>query len=365
MNQAYPDLIFNGVMLGVCIQLVLLAVFYFVKGQFRLVILGALCFLVSAIFINNLYWNHVKQNLWLSLLLGGGKNLFFPPLIYLYVSLASIPKEKWKWHSVKHLALPFLFHLTYLMVKFGFSDYYATNYYIWALSLSYLTFLLSLFYFILGIIHGIGLKENGLTAKVKRRYRFFLMAMLGYYFLINLYTILQQLTGASFFVENYYVLNRYLFMPLGLLANTFLLVFSITEFFKFKSLFVPRLVHQPAIANYDREDFEEKLLQGLIANQLYAKPDLSISELAAHLQIDKNSLRNFFRESDTSFKKYLNAKRIEKFKTLLKDDAYSNYSLVGLSTLVGFQSHATFFRVFKEMEGMTPSEFQRKGQQPS
>ncbi|TXN35731.1 helix-turn-helix transcriptional regulator [Flagellimonas hymeniacidonis] len=360
MNQAFPDLIYNGVMLCISIQLLLIALFYFYKKQLRLIVLGVLCFLVGTMFINNLYWNVVKESLFLSILLGAGKNIFFGPLIYLYVSTAVIPLGKIKKHVLIHLTFPFIVHLIYLVLKFGFSSFYAQYYYWVVTSLGYIILPLNLFYLILGILM---LKRNArkfLAPRVQKRYWYFVSIMLGYYTYSSLYNMLPYLTGSPFFGRNFLMLNRYVFMPLGLLINSYLLIFSITEFFKFKSLFAPSLLYKQEALNHEESSLiVQKLQQGFVEQRLYTKPNLSIDDLAKALDLGKGSLRHYFKQNNTSFKRYLNRTRVEKFKELLTNAEYQNYSLAGLSTLVGFQSNATFFRVFKELEGITPSEFQR------
>ncbi|UII79598.1 helix-turn-helix transcriptional regulator [Flagellimonas sp. CMM7] len=327
----------------------------------RLVILGTLCFFVGAIFINNLYWNIVKESFFLSLLLGAGKNLFFGPLIYLYVSTTQVPKNKLKKHILAHLTFPFLAHLVYLTIKFGYSTFYAANYYWVVISLGYVLFAISLFYLVLGIV---GFKRNTvkpLSPKVKRRYGYFMYVLLSYYCAINLYNILPYITNSPFFAANFLTLNRYVFMPIGLLINTYLLLFSITEFFKFKSFFVTSGLYQKTdIDPAGMNELAIKLKENLIEGKLYTDPNLTISDLANELQVDKARLRHYFKEQETSFRKYLNSVRVSEFKILLLNKEFHNYNLTGLSTMVGFQSEATFFRVFKEMEGVTPSEFQQK-----
>lgn len=150
-------------------------------------------------------------------------------------------------------------------------------------------------------------------------------------------------------------------MPIGLLINTYLLLFSITEFFKFKSFFAPSGLYQKTMVDpAGMDEITLKLREGLIEKKLYAEPDLTISDLANELQMDKARLRHYFKEQETSFKKYLNTIRVSEFKILLLNKEFKNYNLTGLSTMVGFRSEATFFRVFKKIEGVTPSEFQQK-----
>ncbi len=348
-------------MLCISIQLILIALFYFYKRQLRLVILGTLCFFVGVTFINNLYWNFIKESLPLSILFGAGKDLFFAPLIYLYVSTAQISKEKIRSHVLTHLAIPFVIHIVYITIKFGFRSFYAENYYWTALSLGYSVLFIKLFYLVLVVVAFKKIITKPFLPKVKRKYLYFMYILLGYFWFSSFYGMLPYLTKSLFFAENFLVMNRYVFMPLAMLVNTYLLLFSITEFFKFKSYFAPsRLYQKEAVNILDIEEIGVKLKEDLVNKKLYTQPNLTVANLADELQIDTVNLRHYFKEQQTSFRKYLNTVRVSEFKSLLLNKEFKNYNLTGLSTLVGFQSEATFFRVFKEIEGVTPSEFLQK-----
>ena len=43
------------------------------------------------------------------------------------------------------------------------------------------------------------------------------------------------------------------------------------------------------------------------------------------------------------------------------DDDYKNYSLEGIAQESGFKSKSTFNTLFKKMNGITPSEYRKKG----
>ena len=53
-----------------------------------------------------------------------------------------------------------------------------------------------------------------------------------------------------------------------------------------------------------------------------------------------------------SFIDYVNTLRIEAYKTRVKDEKYEHYDLVGLALECGFKSKSTFYRVFKQHEGI-------------
>lgn len=67
--------------------------------------------------------------------------------------------------------------------------------------------------------------------------------------------------------------------------------------------------------------------------------------------------REFKKETGMRFVEFLNRQRVNKAKSLLIRKDYSMKQIVELS---GFRNYNYFFKVFKEMEGVTPSEFSSK-----
>ncbi|NML72172.1 helix-turn-helix domain-containing protein [Chryseobacterium sp. RP-3-3] len=59
----------------------------------------------------------------------------------------------------------------------------------------------------------------------------------------------------------------------------------------------------------------------------------------------------------TNFNHYLNVCRIENVKKLLSEHDISRVTLMYIYTESGFSNQSTFNRVFKQIEGITPSEY--------
>lgn len=83
-----------------------------------------------------------------------------------------------------------------------------------------------------------------------------------------------------------------------------------------------------------------------LAQELNLKPSL-VSE-----SINKNTVYNF--------NDYVNSFRVADVKKMLENPDYSNYTIVAIGLEAGFNSKASFYRVFKKFEGVTPSEFLKK-----
>ena len=95
--------------------------------------------------------------------------------------------------------------------------------------------------------------------------------------------------------------------------------------------------------------------------KLFLHETLSLRTLASKLQKDPNLvsyiLNNFFHKS---FYDYVNDLRIEEVKNKIDDPAYSHFKIVEIAYECGFNSKATFNRVFKKSTGKSPSEYKNR-----
>jgi len=83
--------------------------------------------------------------------------------------------------------------------------------------------------------------------------------------------------------------------------------------------------------------------------------ELSLNTLAHKIQISPFYLsRQFKKETNISIVEYINGKRIEESKFLIKQN---NHSITDIALMVGFQNHSYFCKVFKQMTNLTPKEY--------
>lgn len=108
------------------------------------------------------------------------------------------------------------------------------------------------------------------------------------------------------------------------------------------------------VINYS--DYSPLLQNSLkLIDDLYVRPDLSLTMLADELGVSPNYLSTCFKnETGKGFIKYLQEKRIEEGKKLLPKIQLKTYEV---ANQVGIQDSRYFSRLFKELTGMTPSEY--------
>ncbi|MDR2496558.1 MAG: helix-turn-helix transcriptional regulator [Tannerellaceae bacterium] len=89
----------------------------------------------------------------------------------------------------------------------------------------------------------------------------------------------------------------------------------------------------------------------------YLDPAFSIAQLARHLNSNTTYIsRAISIHNGMSFTTYINTYRVRHAKDMIKHNS-NEYTLEYIYTSSGFKNQSTFNRVFKQMEGVTPSEF--------
>ncbi|MGW8313950.1 MAG: helix-turn-helix domain-containing protein [Bacteroidales bacterium] len=90
----------------------------------------------------------------------------------------------------------------------------------------------------------------------------------------------------------------------------------------------------------------------------YLNSRLSLKEVADALNTSENQLSHILnKQTGKNFFEFVNSYRVEEFKSMAMLPEYRNYTLISMAYDSGFNSKATFNRVFKHYTGQTPSEY--------
>lgn len=108
------------------------------------------------------------------------------------------------------------------------------------------------------------------------------------------------------------------------------------------------------------QDIILQLKHSMEVDKLYLNPHLSVTILSQHTGIaQKNISAVLNRQMQSSFNDFVNHYRIEMFKEKIRQPESSHLTMAGVALECGFNSQATFQRVFKELTGTSPSAFRK------
>ncbi len=116
-----------------------------------------------------------------------------------------------------------------------------------------------------------------------------------------------------------------------------------------------------ALTGHDLKKIAALINQTVTENELYKNPGITLDELSGMLAINTRYLSLALnQEIGMSFPEYINGCRLECAKELILSDAINDYSIEAIGQESGFNSRATFYRVFKEDTGYSPLAFRKK-----
>ena len=119
-----------------------------------------------------------------------------------------------------------------------------------------------------------------------------------------------------------------------------------------------------AIPTETLDALHAKMDELMEAEQLYLRQDLKIAEIAQQLNVPPYQLSYLFTQHmQSTFYDYIYDFRIEEFKRRVVAGDIKRYTVESLAEQCGFNSRASFFRIFKKKMNMTPNEFVKKSKE--
>lgn len=102
----------------------------------------------------------------------------------------------------------------------------------------------------------------------------------------------------------------------------------------------------------------DNLLSYMENEKPYLSAKLNISDVSMKLDCTEIELSQLLNNHlNVNFSNFINTYRVNEIKHRLNQDNLSKYTLKALSEQCGFSSKTTFYRVFKNVTGMTPLEY--------
>lgn len=105
----------------------------------------------------------------------------------------------------------------------------------------------------------------------------------------------------------------------------------------------------------------EQLEKVMHEDKVFLDPKLSIYQLSNMLDVSQKNLSLAINQHfKMNFRDFINTYRLEEVKSKLNAIDYNHMSILGIALECGFNSEASFYRIFKKSAGVSPKEFIRR-----
>lgn len=109
------------------------------------------------------------------------------------------------------------------------------------------------------------------------------------------------------------------------------------------------------------EEYLNRIQTGFLDEKWYLEADLSLKVLSKKSDIPPHYISQIINQHfGKNFSNYVNSYRIEALKQKLVDPSQKHITIEGLAYMSGFNSKASFQRMFKKHTGMSPKEYRSR-----
>ncbi|MGA1464323.1 MAG: tetratricopeptide repeat protein [Balneolaceae bacterium] len=107
----------------------------------------------------------------------------------------------------------------------------------------------------------------------------------------------------------------------------------------------------------------QRIIEYINEEEPFLDPNLKITEFATGVGIGaRNISRTILHYEKMSFKEFINEYRVQRSMTMLEDEGNNYLSMDSVMEDSGFQNRSTFYRVFQQVSGLTPSQYRKIAQ---
>ena len=128
----------------------------------------------------------------------------------------------------------------------------------------------------------------------------------------------------------------------------------------------PEIFHQNQkyrtsdLTENEKKEYREKLISLMRSEMLYLNPSLTLTEIAAKLNLPPRHVSQIINETlQFNFRDFVNKFRIEESKRLLAKPE-QQLNIMGVALDAGFNSKSAFNSAFKRHTGVTPKEYKKQ-----
>lgn len=266
--------------------------------------------------------------------------------------------------SVKKLKLLFTFSIIeFIILVVAFSNYFIQNKSID----SYIFNILEYFLPIISTI--VNLFFTLMTIKTIRKHK----KLLPYFFKHTRYKSMVWLEVSGYFMILFLLYSEFVarFYPYELLFNnienvTYLIWIYYVSIASLIQINIYNLIPNRNSLEYDiglnneKEHLENfnRIEKYIVSSKVFLDPEITLQKLSKEIYLSERSISEAINNvKNQNFKTYINNYRIEEFKRLVVLEKYKDYSIYAVAEESGFNSRSSFYKNFRELTGISPSDF--------
>ena len=360
MKLAVDFILITGILLNIIVLIGLLCLEQKKLPQQILIVFWCVILNTLIFFYANLH--ELKTLRFITNFFQDGARFLTPPLIFLFIKSIFSKKPDLLKKGLIHF-VPFIIYFTFYTVPGSFDFQYVKFFdgHIRALikdvyGIVYFIISIKLFYALSKTM-----KQNYST--IKEKDFLWIEKFLICFLLVRIVAFIGNGSEILFGYEVSW--DAYITISFLIVAMAYLAYYGVTQ----SKIFLPDfLIQENASKNIERESktsylkddekdaLRRKFYKCLKEEKLYLLPDLNLKMLAERMEISERKLSAFFGEVlHSSFYDSINSFRVEEAKTILKSNAVESHSITGIGLSSGFSSKSSFYRIFKNKTGVSPS----------
>lgn len=153
---------------------------------------------------------------------------------------------------------------------------------------------------------------------------------------------------------NFIIINQ-----ISMLAMTF-----IVQAIAFKLVDKSTLLNTktPDLSNLEKRKIHlDSIIEKLEKEKIFLDDTLNLQKFSASVKIPTSHITELINQKfNYSFKKLINQYRVNEVKIIIKENNDPKVTLIEIAYQAGFNNKVSFYRAFKEFEGISPSEYLKK-----
>ncbi len=289
--------------------------------------------------------------------------LIFNPLIYFYSKSLINPNYKLKWWQIWHI-------IPYIFIKVGAyisgiqllpNDFFVIDSSTWfKMSYGAISVISFIGYSIPSLVnvhrHRINLKNEFSTIDRKITLGWLLFVIIFYMsfmsiaYVLGIVNVVTRIATYSQLVTFSFILILvYIFSFYGLLQE---------QIYSQDTNGSQDIYKNPRLTVSEKQKIRKILEDHFNEKKPYLDSELTITNLSHQLNLSRHSLTELLNtEIGKNFYQFVNEYRVQEVKLKLADPTFAHFSIDAIGFECGFNSKSSFYAVFKNTTGMTPSQY--------